>query len=76
MSGLQEVWDYLGGDKTVADIADVERGGMSDADRPVGECWPCKKFADKARLHESPARAECCRGCDAYRGIGNQEVGR
>ena len=67
---LQDVWDYVeGGDySSLGDVADIKRGPLKEKNRPVGECWPCKKFADEAFIHESPGTAGCCRGCDAYKG--------
>jgi hypothetical protein len=67
---LQEVWDHIGesGGQTLGDACDIERGIHSDEDRPFGVCVVCKKFGDNAFIHESPATAACCRGCDAYRG--------
>ena len=69
MSELQEVWDHLDANKTTGDIGKVQRGVLNDDDRPIGVCWPCKKFADNALTHESPATAKCCKGCDAYEGV-------
>ncbi len=68
MTELQNVWDHLARDKTLAEVGEVNRGVLDDADRPHGVCWPCKKLADEAMFHESPGTAECCKGCDAYQG--------
>ena len=69
MSELQEVWDYLGDNKTSGDIASVERGVISEetAQEMIakGECVVCKKFANHALIHESPGTARCCIGCPA-----------
>ena len=66
--GLKEVWDYLKGNPMLGDVASVRRGVLKDEDRPAGECWACGRFAEGAMLHEQPGTAECCKGCDAYRG--------
>lgn len=67
---LQDVWDHLGGNESVGDTADVEKGVLRDEDRPQGVCWACNKFADGAFIHESPGSAQCCIGCDAYKTSG------
>ncbi len=66
--GLQEVWDYVGDNPSLEDLADGERGVLNDEDRPVGECWACGRFMEGAMIHEQPGTAECCRGCDAFEG--------
>ena len=65
---LQDVWDHLDGNKTVGDIAALKKGVLRDEDRPDGVCWACKRFADGSMIHDSPGKAQCCIGCDAYVG--------
>ncbi len=67
-NSLDEVWECLGSTPTLSDVASAERGILDDGDRPYGVCWVCKKFADRAMIHESPSTAKCCKGCDAYEG--------
>lgn len=67
---LQDVWDYVKNnhEQSRGDIASVERGKLKDKDRPAGECWPCEKLANEGMIHEQAGTAECCKGCDAYKG--------
>lgn len=65
---LNEVWDYLRDNKTLGDFASVGRGKLHEEDRPTGECWACRHFAQNAFIHESPSTAKCCIDCDAYAG--------
>ncbi len=63
---LQEVWDHLGAttQPPLADVCEIDLGRANEDDRNPGECVVCEKFADEARIHESPGTAECCQGCD------------
>ena len=69
---LNEVWDFMGGNKTLGDVAFAERGKLSEktAQEMIarGECVACKKFAENALIHESPGTAKCCKGCPAEEG--------
>lgn len=68
MTERENVWGYLRKSETLGDKCDVNRGVLDDADRPWGDCWACVEFADEALVHESPGTANCCKGCDAYKG--------
>ena len=69
---LNEVWDFLGGNKTISDVAVADKGKVSEktAQKMIarGECVVCRKFAEEALTHESPGTAKCCKGCPAEEG--------
>jgi hypothetical protein len=64
---LRELFKSASGGNTLGDICEVSRDKLNEQDRPAGECWACEKFAVKALIHESPGKAKCCIGCDAYK---------
>jgi len=63
---FQEIWDYCSNGGTLGQNVNIKAGKLKNEDRPEGECWACKKFAEEAMIHESPGTAECCKECDGY----------
>lgn len=68
---LQDIWDHVNQSselQTLGDVTRIKRCELEDKSRPVGVCWVCEKFAEKSLLTDEPQYAECCKGCDAYKG--------